>query len=127
MKEDDPLAWAEKAEEDWELAKSILRRKKPFTGMACFHAQQCGEKYLKAILIAKGTEFPKTHDLVILTNLCENCGVLVGLEAEALDTLSSFVARTRYPGEEPTIEDAREALEITKSIRKFARAWFGLR
>ena len=127
MKEDDPFAWAEKAEEDWELAKSILRRKKPFNDMACFHAQQCGEKYLKAILVAKGTAFPKTHDLAILTKLCESCGVLIGMETETLDTLSGFAARARYPSEDLSIEEAKEAFVIAKSIRKFARTWLGVK
>ncbi len=47
----DPLAWVDRAEEDYLLARFALRRKKPLTYGACFHAQQCAEKYLKAILI----------------------------------------------------------------------------
>lgn len=41
-----PRAWVEKAEEDFVLANSALRRKKPLITGACFHAQQCAEKYL---------------------------------------------------------------------------------
>jgi len=33
---------------------------------ACFHAQQCAEKYLKARLQEAGLAFPKTHDLLDL-------------------------------------------------------------
>jgi len=32
----------------------------------CFHAQQCVEKYLKALLTSTHTDFPKTHDLIEL-------------------------------------------------------------
>lgn len=127
MREDDPLAWAAKAEEDWEMARSILRRKKPFIGMACFHAQQCGEKYIKAILVAKGTAFPKTHDLNMLSSLCSNSGVFLEMDADALDILSDFATKTRYPSAEPTIEDAKEAIEIARTIRKFALTWLGVR
>jgi HEPN domain-containing protein len=45
--EDDPRAWVAKAEEDFEMARLALRRKKPLTDPACFHAQQCAEKYLR--------------------------------------------------------------------------------
>jgi HEPN domain-containing protein len=33
---------------------------------ATFHAQQCVEKYLKALLVAPGLAFPRTHDLTAL-------------------------------------------------------------
>jgi HEPN domain-containing protein len=42
------------------MAKSALKRRKPLTTASCFHSQQCAEKYLKAILVAKDVEFPKT-------------------------------------------------------------------
>jgi|GEM_PF-5039027 hypothetical protein len=32
MKEDDPLAWVEKAEEDWITANTMMKRHKVFTG-----------------------------------------------------------------------------------------------
>ena len=43
--------WIEKAEGDFATAGRELRaRKNPNYEAACFHAQQCAEKYLKAIL-----------------------------------------------------------------------------
>ncbi len=47
-----PLDWVVKAEEDYTLAQSSLRRKAPLLYGAGFHAQQCAEKYLKALLAA---------------------------------------------------------------------------
>jgi HEPN domain-containing protein len=41
--EHDPLAWVQRAEEDYAVAQSSLRRKRPFTYIACFHAQQCAD------------------------------------------------------------------------------------
>ncbi len=55
----DPLAWAERAEEDFILARAALRRKQPLTSGVCFHAQQCAEKYMKALLISKAWSSPK--------------------------------------------------------------------
>ena len=62
----DPLAWVARAEEDYALARSALRRQVPLTYGATFHAQQCVEKYLKALLVARGQPFPRTHDVVAL-------------------------------------------------------------
>jgi HEPN domain-containing protein len=124
---DSALEWAEYAEEDFLLAKSALRRKKPLTTASCFHSQQCAEKYLKALLIFKGREFPKTHDLVILDRLCNQSGILTGLDKEDLGRLSAYAVHTRYPGSQPAPEDGEEALEISGQIRKFARAILGVR
>ena len=49
----DPHAGVKKAEEDFALARSALRRKKPLISGACFHAQQCAEKYMKALLVSE--------------------------------------------------------------------------
>jgi hypothetical protein len=34
----DPLAWVARAEEDFALARTALRRKQPLASGACFHA-----------------------------------------------------------------------------------------
>jgi HEPN domain-containing protein len=65
----DPLAWVARAEEDFALARSALRRKAPLTYGATFHAQQGAEKYLKALLLVRGQVFPRTYDLAALSGL----------------------------------------------------------
>ena len=123
----DAREWVEYAEEDLILAKSALRRSKPLTMGSCFHSQQCAEKYLKAILVAQDVEFPKTHDLLILDTLCRDAGVFTGFTKEDLGRLSGYAVRTRYPGNQPTPKEAREALAIAMDIRKFSRAFLGLK
>jgi HEPN domain-containing protein len=128
MSDTDALqAWIEKAEEDFVLARSALRRKKPLTYGACFHAQQCAEKYLKALLVARGQTFPKTHDLVLLSDLCAQTGLLVGVPTKQLNTLSDQAVRVRYPGAAPTPAEAREAVETAKTVRTFARKLLGVK
>jgi len=122
-----PLDWASYAEQDWQLALSIFKRKKTMSIHVCFHAQQSAEKYLKALLIAKNVDFPKTHDLSTLNSLCEKSAILTGFSAEKLTILSDHAVVSRYPGEEPSVEDAREAIEIAKTIRKFSRKWLGIK
>ncbi|HQU35083.1 MAG TPA: HEPN domain-containing protein [Anaerolineales bacterium] len=124
---DDALEWVKYAEEDLILAKSALRRSKPLTMGSCFHSQQCAEKYLKAILVSKDAEFPKTHDLLILDGLCKAAGILTGFTKEDLGRLSGYAVRTRYPGNQPVPKEAREALEIAIQIRRFARTFLGLK
>lgn len=121
-----PRAWAEKAEEDFLLAQSALRRKKPIIAGACFHAQQCAEKYMKALLVSKTADFPMAHDLLLLNNLCSNAGIFMEVDPKLLNTLSDYAVRTRYPGEGPTLADAREAIEIAKLIRSFSRNFLGI-
>lgn len=123
----DPTAWAARAEEDYRLAQSALRRKQPLLYGACFHAQQCAEKYLKALLVFRGRDFPKTHDLVALSTLCEQAGIIVPIDPDDLDRLSAYAVRVRYPGEEPFLEEARAAMQIAGKVRRFARRWLGLR
>ena len=122
---DSALDWAEYAEEDFVMAKSALRRRKPLVTAACFHSQQCAEKYLKAMLIARVAEFPKTHDLIILDRLCNETGIFTGFTKEQLGRLSGYAVHTRYPGNQPAVEEAEEALETTGAIRRFARSFLG--
>jgi len=56
--------WVGKAENDLKAAAQIMKLADDCpTDTVCFHAQQCVEKYVKALLTMNGTDFPKTHDL----------------------------------------------------------------
>ena len=58
--------WVEKAEHDLLNIENNLAANDIPWDTVCFHAQQCTEKYLKAVLAWKRVEFPKTHDLRVL-------------------------------------------------------------
>ncbi len=122
----DPMSWVERAEEDYVMARFALRRKTPFTYSACFHAQQCAEKYLKALLVADGHTFSKVHDLLVLSNECAQAGILVAVSEDLLSSLSYYAVRVRYPGEDPTPEEAREAIDTARVVRRFVRKWLDL-
>lgn len=52
--------WVEKAEQDWgSLHREIRARKNPNYDAACFFAQQCVEKYIKARLVEAENIFQK--------------------------------------------------------------------
>ena len=64
------LEWIDKAEGDrFSAQREVRARKNPNYDAACFHSQQCAEKYLKARLQEGGIAFKKPHDLVNLLNL----------------------------------------------------------
>jgi len=88
---------------------------------ATFHAQQCAEKYLKALLVMKQVPFPRTHDLSALVRLCQQNGIILTIPEDDLDKLSAFAVEVRYPGIQSTSEEAKEALSIAKIIRKNSR------
>ncbi|MCX7840841.1 MAG: HEPN domain-containing protein [Anaerolineae bacterium] len=126
----DASDWLElvtKAEGDYVMALAALRRKRPITFAACFHAQQCAEKYLKAMLLAYGRRFARIHDLAALNKQCEEAGIFTGISKDALQTLSYYAIETRYFGTEPLIDEARNALETARAVRKFARKFLGVK
>ena len=62
--------WCDKAEGDYFSALREYRaRKHANHDAACFHAQQCIEKYFKGVLQLADTHFDRTHDLTVLNDL----------------------------------------------------------
>ena len=124
---DRALAWVDKAEEDYELALMAIRhRKRPLTGGACYHGQQCVEKYPKAFLTHQSHPFPHTHDLLALKDLCASADPFFVLDEDLLERLNAYAVGIRYPGEEATVEEAREAVSAMKTVRRFVRGKLGL-
>ncbi len=115
------LEWVDRAEEDYQLVRVSLQRKKPLTYGATFHAQQCAEKYIKALLTYREIAFPRTHDLAALSTLCHENGIVLAVSEENLEKISAFAVEVRYPGVLPTIEEAKEAYQIAKKVRRYAR------
>ncbi len=110
--------WVKKAEGDFISAQREFRaRKAPNYDAACFHAQQCAEKYLKAILQEHNIVFGKTHNLLALLDLIlpvDPSWEMLRLHFQALTT---FAVDIRYPGEFANKEMAREAVKQCKEIR----------
>ncbi|MBV6451940.1 MAG: hypothetical protein MHPDNHAH_02688 [Anaerolineales bacterium] len=120
-------SWIANAEEDFAAAKALFQLKKPLLSGTCFHAQQSAEKYFKALLIFKDKDFPKTHDLPSLETMCKKAGIITGLDLQQLIDLTEYAVRRRYPGDQPTREEAKAAIQIAKTVRKFARSFLGLK
>lgn len=119
--------WIEKAEADLATARREVRaRRSPNPDAACFHAQQCAEKYLKAVLQEVDTPFPKTHDLEALLDLLLPRYPQMAEMREALAALTGFAVAFRYPGERSTSSMAGSALRNADRVRAAARGILGL-
>lgn len=63
--------WIFRADEDLAVIDRLCEPDlSAYSSSICFHAQQAVEKYLKALLVFKGTDFPKTHDVDYLLSEC---------------------------------------------------------
>jgi HEPN domain-containing protein len=120
--------WVTKAEGDFLTAGRELRaRKAPNFDAVCFHAQQCAEKYLKAILQENDKHIPKIHNLIELMLLCEEIDSSFEMLRADLVTMERFAVRVRYPGNFAEKEDAQSAYAAAETTRKFVRQKLGLK
>jgi len=121
------LEWIDKAEQDFAAAQMLYRaRKRPAYDAACFHAQQCAEKYLKARLKEASLTIPKTHNLYALLTLVLPLEPSWNSLAADLNILNAFAVAYRYPGISATKADARDAIRRCRKVRRHIRQTFGL-
>ena len=112
--------WADKAEDDFSSADLLLHAgEAPLSDPACFHCQQCAEKYLKAFLTEHLVRFERTHVLADLLGLCIPIDKDFEKIANDLSSLEGFAVAIRYPGATVSVELAEEAFEAAKRVRAF--------
>ncbi len=98
------------AENDELMAKSVL----PVPGVTDagvgMLAQQAVEKAIKAVLAAKGTEFPFTHNLEQLRDFAKESVVELPTTLDGMEALTPFASDERYGAETPLSLDRGQAL-----------------
>jgi len=113
--------WLEKGEHDLRNAEYVLTLGEECpTDTVCFHAHQCAEKYLKALLVWQEIIFPRTHDLVVLLNLAVGRCAL-NLRVEDVQPLNRYSVEARYPGDWDPI-DLQEAIDAVRMARRVREA-----
>ncbi len=115
--------WIAKAENDLKNAEWTLTMQEGCPlDTVCFHAQQCVEKFLKAWLVLRGIDFPKSHDLTELTALLPEVDCFP-ISIDDCVELTDYATVTRYPGEWETIERpaAERAVELARKVKKEVR------
>jgi HEPN domain-containing protein len=103
----------------------LRSHKDPNYDDGCFHAQQCIEKYLKALLQENGTAFPKTHQLEKLIDLIAADPIWLTIRP-LLVPLNSYAVNFRYPGYSADKPKLKVAMKACKEVREHARHILGL-
>lgn len=114
-----PAAWVAKADHDLLNIRNNVDAMSVPWDTVCFHAQQAGEKLLKAFLVASGTAPERTHDLVKLLSCCiATDPSLADLEPECI-LLSAYGVLPRYPDDLDDLDedDARALVVAAQRIR----------
>ena len=112
--------WVRKAESDFKASKASIQA--DALDAACFHAQQMAEKYLKAFLVYCGIDFPYTHNISTLLELCSDHADWPN-ELQEAEQLTLYSVTTRYPGEAEEVTDAEatSAIEVARKVRDRVR------
>jgi len=116
------ILWMSYADEDLNLANYAMKMpgNRPYRLIA-YHSQQCAEKYLKAYLVYHDIDFPYTHDIQKLLNLCGSHKWIEKIKDA--EELTPYAISARYPGmDEPVTEDeANHAVDIASNVKKAIR------
>jgi HEPN domain-containing protein len=111
--------WIAKAEVNYRTAERLVRDDEPIRESIAFHCQQAAEKYLKAFLVWRNVEFPKTHSIGRLLDLVS--GVAPDLATALADAISltPFGVEIRYPGDFPELlpGEERTVFNLAKRTR----------
>jgi HEPN domain-containing protein len=110
--------WISKAGGDYATAERELRAgESPNYDAVCFHAEQCVEKLMKALLIHLGVTPPRSHDLVTLHRLLAPVCQGWSWPLAELRLLTRAGLDFRYPGESADQKEAAESFEIASRLR----------
>ena len=117
--------WMEKATNDLRNAEHtlLLADDCPYDTV-CFHAQQCVEKCLKAVLVREQTAFPKTHDLEELSLLLPESFARPA-SVEEMARLTPYGTSFRYPDDwRPVTRDEAEwSVGVARRVREAIDSW----
>lgn len=97
--------WLEQAEEDLKWANELAER--GGYHIACFLAQQVGEKALKAYLYAKGEELVIGHSVERLCTMAARFDQEFAEKVKTWAILDGYYVTTRYPNSLPDSIPAR--------------------
>ena len=111
------LEWISKAEEDWQVVCLLRRSNLEAYNTICFHAQQCAEKLLKALLINHQIVPEYTHNLARLRQKLSAYYSEWNVTLDELEQLSAASVEYRYPGEEASPEDVEICIDICDRLR----------
>lgn len=83
-----------------------------------FELQQSAEKLLKSILSKHQINFPKTHDIEQLINLCNENTIVLTEDIESLIELSDYAVEGRYSIIHDDINESDKYCKIIEQLIK---------
>ncbi len=109
--------WLAKAGDDLTVATVLLDRASGVNWAACFHAQQATEKALKALLVAFGIDFPRSHALERLLALLP-AQAATEFDVDAVAELTPWAVAGRYPEDipNPDFDTTRRLVESARTM-----------
>lgn len=110
------------AREDLLSAEALDKAERVSDSPVGFHAQQAVEKALKAALASRDLEFPFTHDLGLLMQLCEDAGFELPVDLAEADHLTPYAAAIRYGLGDPEAVAAESGLRWAALAIEWAEA-----
>jgi len=119
----DPVKWLRHARSDLALASMSPDGSEVLLESLCYHCQQAAEKALKAVLIARGAQVPRTHNIgLLLDRLPVGVSLPQGVGENDVAALSAFAVVARYPGdlEEIEMDDYEAAIATARAVVEWA-------
>lgn len=109
--------WLEYARSDLLAAEELMKSEQGFPHIIAYHCHQSAEKSLKGFLIVNQKIYPKTHDLIVLLNLCQEIDKGFKLLLSQVRVLNPLHLEEKYPFEPVADYTNKELLSFLKSAR----------
>lgn len=117
-------AWLDAAKDDLAVIDEILERA-DLTNVTAFHAQQCAEKCLKALLEEQKIPVRKTHSLIQLIGLVSGSySEFSDIDTTIPNLLDQLYTDSRYPNEFGLLPDGKPSQIEAAGFYDFARDLF---
>ena len=113
--------WIRKGDHDLGTAKITYLNIPEYLDTVTFHCQQAIEKYFKAFLIYRNTDFRYSHDLAYLLDLITETDPDFGRYFDIVTELQGYAVEIRYPNETIFLSNGivEDAMVFAKKIRDF--------
>lgn len=119
--------WVTKAEADYiTAARELDASESPNYEAVCFHAHQCAERYLKALLQAADIPFPNTIHLVVLLYLYLDLEPDLKSFRDHLRMLTSNANHSNDCEWVPNVTIAQQSFTMCSEFRKSIRKSLGI-
>lgn len=114
--------WLKAAKDDLDTIEELIN-KDHLTNIVAFHAQQCVEKSIKAMMEEYEIPFSKIHSLETLIGKLTN-KIDFDIENDIVLKLDKLYLDARYPGDIGLLPDGKPGVEEAKSFLNFAKTFY---